>query len=190
MAIDQGDMIMKLTHSNPRAVLRALAGMGIALVITSAHAATAYYFDGGSQRSMTLEPNLVAQFRTPGAAGSRVAGASGPFVTIVDITQPSAKSAIGATSPVYREGDSPAGRLMALPGGVVVNFKSEWTAAQIQAWASEGGYTLGQRMNILGNWYVVKTAAGNVSLDTANAIQRSGAVVSATPNWWMQTATR
>ncbi|OYT93388.1 MAG: hypothetical protein CFE43_03860 [Burkholderiales bacterium PBB3] len=184
---------MKLTHLSPVAVLRALAGLGIALAITSAtgaHAATAYYFDGGSQRSMTLEPNLVAQFRTPGAAGARVAGSSGPFVTIVDATQPGAQSAMGSTSPVYREGNSPAGRLMALPGGVVVNFKSEWTAAQIQAWALEGGHTLGQRMNILGNWYVIKTAAGNASLDTANAIQRSGAVLSATPNWWMQTATR
>lgn len=181
---------MKLFHTSSLVMLRALAGLGMCLTLLSAHAATTIYFDGGNQRAMTLEPHLLAQFRTVGAPGTRLAGSSGPFVSIVDTTQTVAQSAGGSTSPVYREGNSPAGRLMALPGGVVVNFKSEWTAAQIQAWALDGGFTLGQRMNILGNWYVIKTAAGNVSLDTANAIQRSGAVVSATPNWWIQTATR
>lgn len=182
---------MKLFHTSSLVMLRALAGLGMCLTFSSAHAATATYFDGGNQRTMTLEPHLLAQFRTVGAPGTRVAGSSGPFVSIVATTHAVAQSAVGATSSaVYREGNSPAGRLMALPGGVVVNFKLEWTAAQIQAWALEGGFTLGQRMNILGNWYVIKTAPGNVSLDTANAIQRSGAVVSATPNWWIQTATR
>lgn len=181
---------MKLTNTSSVAVLRALAGIGVAIAFTSVQAATAYYFDGGSPRMMTLEPNLVAQFRTQGAASSRLAGSSGPFVTIVDATQAALQSSAGSTSPVYREGNSPAGRLMALPGGVIVNFKSEWTSADIQAWALEGGHALGQRMNLLGNWYIVKTAAGNSSLDTANSIQRSGAVVSATPNWWMQTAVR
>ena len=181
---------MKFFHASSLAMLRALVGLGMSLTLASAHAANTIYFDGGNQRTMTLEPHLLAQFRTAGAPGTRSAGSSGPFVSIVDITKTVAQSAVGATSPVYREGNSPAGRLMALPGGVIVNFKSEWTAAQIEAWALGGGFTLGQRMNILGNWYVIKTAAGNVSLDTANTIQRSGAVVSATPNWWIQTATR
>ncbi|OYU44334.1 MAG: hypothetical protein CFE44_13500 [Burkholderiales bacterium PBB4] len=168
----------------------AVGGLFAGAFAVYAHAQTAVYFDGGTPRTLTLEPGLRADFRAVGSPSARTAGGQGPFVTLVDTTRPGAQSMVGSHSSVYREGTSPAGRLMALPGGVVVNFKPEWSPAQIQAWALEGGYVLGSKMNILGHWYTIKTAAGNASLETANAIQRSGAVVSATPNWWIQTVAR
>ncbi|MEI8157941.1 MAG: hypothetical protein WCH60_13840 [Burkholderiales bacterium] len=160
-----------------------------ALVITSA-AQTSYYYDGGIQRTITPQPNLVAKLTTPATTGTRSteSSANAPFVTIN--TSGSSRSIDANSSPVYREGGSAAGRLLALPGGVIVNFKPDWSDAQIQAWAATKGYMLGQRLNILGNWYVLPTAAGQIALDIANAIQESGEVVSASPNWWKETVTR
>ena len=191
-----------------------LLATAFALLGGASQATTRVYFDGGSPRSATQQPHLLAHFTPQGASTARVvraaadAGLGGgggdggdgidrgfvapvPFVQIIDTTRAvPVQTTAGDTSPVFREGTSPAGRLMALPGGVVVNFKQDWTVEGIQAWALQGGHALGARLNILGNWYLVKTAAGMPSLETANVLQRSGDVLSATPNWWMETAHR
>jgi hypothetical protein len=73
---------------------------------------------------------------------------------------------------------------------VLVNFEAGWTAAQVEAFAARRGLTLGQKLNLAGNWYLLNTAAGDASLQAANAIQESGAVLSASPNWWQQASPR
>lgn len=153
-----------------------------------------YYFDGGSMRTITLDARWVADVNSAnGQQQARSAGDSGVsanLITLRSADAPVPKNAGGTTSPVYREGDSLAGRPMALPGGVLVKLNPEWSESQVRAWAGAKGLTIEQRLNIIGNWYVLQTAAGNASLELANALHRSGEVLSATPNWWKQTNTR
>ncbi len=156
---------------------------------------TTHYYDGSTQHTIKLQPNLVAEFASNASAQTRStenANAKRPFVTIRK-NAPLASRATGSAasqSPVFREGNSPAGRLMALPGGVIVNFKPDWTDDQVHLWAKAHSYVIKQKLNILGNWYIIDTPPGLISLQTANDIHETGEVISASPNWWKQTATR
>ncbi|MGZ5052383.1 MAG: hypothetical protein ACXWF8_02510 [Methylobacter sp.] len=171
------------------------AGIIIATLSFNAIADNLYYYDAGNQRTIKIDPSLTANFSTNTSSPqvrSTESVQTQPFVTIQKITSPVSKTAgsVSNQSPVFREGDSPSGRLMALPGGVIVNFKPDWTDDQINSWATAHGYRIEQKLNIQGNWYIIHTEPGLISLQTANDIQESGEVITASPNWWKQTATR
>lgn len=169
-------------------------GVIIAILSFNVTAETMHYYDNGNQRSIQLQPSLVAEFAGSTSAQTRSTENTiiKPFVSIHKNTSPTRRTA-GSTanqSPVFREGDSPAGRLMALPGGVIVNFKPDWTDEQVRLWTKTHDYLIKQKLNILGNWYIIDTPPGLVSLQAANDIQETGEVVSASPNWWKETANR
>ncbi|MBX7099099.1 MAG: hypothetical protein K1X89_15420 [Myxococcaceae bacterium] len=189
---------MKTTTAIATVLLTACAtGTGALAAPTSA--APTYFYEDGVKRQVTPVPDLVVALdpgaqtalktELPKAEAVRAAG----HTTLLRAPPSEAAQALGKlrasnvkVSQVYREGTSPAGRLMALPGGVVVQLKPEWTEAQVAAWAAERKLPLEQHLPITGNWYVVSTPAGEASLATANALQESGTVVSATPNWWKE----
>lgn len=170
----------------------------LALVIglaPTAGAGSLYYYNGSSAQKITPEPSQTAVFAPYGqSSAARSAGPAAPwkFVTLRPTGGGTAATSGDAskTSPVFREGDSPAGRLMALPGGVMVEFKPNWTDTQVSAWLASKSLTVEHRMGIQGNWYVIHSPAGQAALDLANAIHESGDVVSASPNWWKETVTR
>lgn len=160
-----------------------------------------HYFDGPSVRTVQLEPRWVAdiaptttlstkttEVRVPGADTPQAQ----PLISLRRSSDPAPRHTDPSrrVSPVYREGDSPAGRLMALPGGVMVQFKPDWSDAQIQRWADVQGLQLLHRLNLPGQWHLVATEAGTAALTLANQIHTSGDVVSARPNWWRQTVHR
>lgn len=160
-----------------------------------------YFYDGGKKIVINPDPGLVAEFvsadaqsavkKTAPEAEELKAGVGGPRLFRAPATSFKPRTATGTTtSPVFRIGTSPAARLMALPGGMVVTFKPEWTDAQVREFAQSKGLEVQQRLEITGNWYVLRTEPGLASLDAANALQESGAVVGATPNWWKETVTR
>ncbi len=170
-------------------------GIIIAALSFNVAAETMHYYDDGSRRTIKLQPNLAAEFTAnPSSAQARSTENTNtkPFVTIHKKTSIISRTAgsVANQSPVFREGDSPAGRLMALPGGVIVNFKPDWTDDQVRLWTKAHGYFIKQKLNIQGNWYIIDTPPGLVSLQTANKIQETGEVVSASPNWWKQTVAR
>lgn len=192
------DASMKLERF--RAALRALAAAGLAAGMGSA-LAQAHYYDGNQARRVTLQPDLRAEFnrgdqrRTslsapPGAVVLQGVGDS--LVRIVRVAPGSERSAgaPAAGTAVYREGDSPAGRLMALPGGVMVKFRPDWSRAQIETWLAGRGLAIERPLAMQGNWFLIATPAGDAALKTANAIFESGEVLAASPNWWKQTVTR
>ncbi len=72
---------------------------------------------------------------------------------------------------------------MALGGGVIVRFKPDWTEAMISAWAAEKGLGLSESLNASSQTYVFNVDAGLAALEKANAIQRSGDVEFAMPQW-------
>lgn len=180
--------------------LAALALFILGSTAMAAGPAGDYYYDGGQKRALLLDDTLVAAFGTavagvksvlPGAQTAKVNGGA----TIYRVQAGSYQAALGvapgtAVSPVFHDGGSPAGRLMALPGGVLVNFKPDWTAQQVNDWAAAKGFAVDKKLAIGENWYLIKSAAGLASLDLANQIQLSGEVVSASPNWWKEAATR
>lgn len=160
-----------------------------------------YYYDGQKKIVINPDPGLVAEFVTAAAqsavkeavpeAEELEAGVGGPRVFKAPAASFKTRTATGTvTSPVFRVGTSPAARLMALPGGVVVTFKPEWTDAQVREFAARKGLEVQQRLEITGNWYVLRTEPGLASLEAANKLHESGAVVSASPNWWKETVTR
>jgi len=177
--------------------LAALALAASAVATGALAATTAHYFDGDTQRTITLDTSLVAvitQIPETGSAQARSVGegaSPAPLVQLQPANQSVAKGAAGThISPVYREGNSPAGRLMALPGGVVVKFNPDWTDAQVRAWAQAKGLTVTQRLGTTGNWYLIATAPGSAALELANSLKAGGEVLAAMPNWWKQTAAR
>lgn len=180
-------------------VLLAACATGTGALAAPTPASPTYFYEDGVKRQVTLVPDLVLsldaaaqsalQAELPKAELVRTAG------TTTLLRAPPAEAAQVLTklrtakhkvSQVYREGGTAVGRLMALPGGVVVQLKPDWTEAQVAAWAAERKLPLEQHLPITGNWYVVGTAPGEASLATANALQESGTVVSATPNWWKE----
>lgn len=158
------------------------------------------YYDGKQKRRILLDETLVAEFGEapsavrsahPGALAEKVNGGA----TVYRVQAGSYKSVGGAApqvavSPVFHEGGTAAGRLMALPGGVLVNFKADWNAERVNAWAAGKGLVVDKKLAIGENWYVIKSAPGLASLDLANQIHLSGEVVSAMPDWWMEISTR
>lgn len=161
----------------------------------SVFAGSLYYYNGESKQGITPEPTRIAEFAPYGASSASRSASPGQawkFVALRAAGVWAAESGVGAakTSPVFREGDSPAGRLMALPGGVIVQFKPDWTEGQVNAWLAGKVLSAKQRLAIRGNWYVIHSSAGQAALDLANAIHESGEVVSASPNWWKETVTR
>jgi hypothetical protein len=195
-----------MTASRLRREGRALAGVVFALLLGPGWAAAGeHYYDGSQQRPITRQADLVAGF-AQGARRDAVAsayagavalpGVGDSLVRIYRLPQVGARSTdraaapAAAVSPVYREGNSPAGRLMALPGGVLVKFKPDWTRPQIDTWLAARGLAVERKLAMDGNWFRVGTPAGDASLKTANEIYESGAVLAAVPNWWKQTHTR
>ncbi len=177
--------------------LAALALAASAVATGALAATTAHYFDGDTQRTITLDSSLVAVITPTPEAGSAQARSVGegaspaPLVQLQPANQSVAKGAAGThISPVYREGNSPAGRLMALPGGVVVKFNLDWSDAQVRAWAQAKGLTVTQRLGTTSNWYLIATAPGSAALELANNLKAGGEVLAAMPNWWKQTAAR
>ena len=88
----------------------------------------------------------------------------------------------GKYSPVFRDG----GRLRALPGNIIVRFKSEWTETTCNNWLETQQLTLVNKLNAGNNTYVIKTEPGLAALTLANRIHQSGDVVFAHPNWWTE----
>lgn len=189
--------ILKKCASGPRAW--ACAGLALMTPIAVAADAQAYYYDGGRRIAIVEQPDLVAEFGAPvararaaGPGAQQVAGDS--LVRVLRVApgdgagaQPQGTMAAGARSAVYRQNGTAAGRLMALPGGVLVKFQPGWSSQQIDTWLATRSLPTGQAMAIGPAWRLLPTAPGSEALAMANRIQESGEVVSASPNWWTQT---
>jgi hypothetical protein len=183
-----------------RALALALTMLG---VVAGPAVAAERYYDGTQARTVTPQADLRALFSHAGkahavqaqAAGAvAVAGVGDSLVGIYRLPKVAARSTAAPMaapgSPVYREGDSPAGRLMALPGGVMVKFKPDWSRQRIDAWLAPRGLAVVRQLAMDGNWFLIDTPAGEASLRTANAVYETGEVLAASPNWWKQTAPR
>lgn len=188
-----------MNHHHARLAARLVATIACATCalpgFAQSAAHTARYHDGTMLRTVTLEPRWEALITPATAPQARQAASPLPpaQVTLRRTGLPPTRTADppgSQRSPIWREGSSPAGRLMALPGGVIVQFAPDWTDADIHAWSQGKNLQISQRLDIPGNWYLFASAPGTASLELANQLHTSGEVLSASPNWWKHTTTR
>ena len=176
-----------------------LAVVVCSLLVIPAAAGGYYWYDSGVKKPLYMDNELVAEFGAgslgesaveraePGASRIRAGGGASVFRvgSAGAVMQKSASLKPGAAvSPVFREGGNPGGRMMSLPGNVIVFFKTDWTEQDVKGWAAAKKLEIVSKLDVGGNAYVLKTGPGLESLNTANMIQESGEVEAATPNWW------
>lgn len=96
----------------------------------------------------------------------------------------------GRYSPVLHDSATGTGRKRALPGNVIVTLNPIWDDAAVKRWAVSRRLEIVQKLEVGLNVFVLKTGPGLEALETANALYKSGEVVSASPDWWQDAVTR
>jgi hypothetical protein len=167
------------------------------------------WFDGHVERTMWLNPDLLAEFNPVPEELSPVKLTLGTnalllpestshvrFWQISGITQESALATISGKypasrlSPVFHMSRSGSYPKFALPGNIKVVFKATWQSSQINQWLQTNGLELLEKIETIPPMYVIKTDSGLAALETANTIYRSGEVEMAMPNWWYKRVLR
>ncbi|MBE7437139.1 MAG: hypothetical protein HS115_01700 [Spirochaetales bacterium] len=165
-----------------------------------------HYFDGDKRITIFLQPDLLAIFsRSQSQSETKARSvdasarllATGSEVHIFRISDkgavdslrqgvvPGALKTDGSASPVFSDARS-GGIKRALPGGVIVSLNPVWDDKQVATWANSLGLEIIQKLNITGNYYALKTAAGIQSLLKANELKARPEVLLALPNWWSE----
>ena len=188
------------------AMLGCQAGVtGAVQDVASATAATQAmrYYDGQRWREVWVNDREVVEFVRPGqvSASRSLAPAAtllveGRGVRIWRLDQVGAPLTLSRSlapaqqlSPVFHL--SPAGgSRLALSGNIIVRFKPEWSAEQIQAWLATQNLAQVKVLSGMVATYVLSVGNGLDALARANAIQESGEVVYAMPEWWREVSKR
>lgn len=164
------------------------------------------WYDGDRAQTVWLNPQLLAEFNpTPQSAaqvratglatsaGKEVQGGvrlwqvsnSTTAVRALTSAQPNSRFA-----PVLHSAPNASAAMKSLPGNVVVILNPAWDGAAVQAWLTRNNLQILEKMGSGSNVYLIKSAPGLASLDLANAIYKTGEVLSASPNWWTEVHTR
>jgi hypothetical protein len=134
-------------------------------------AATHAWHDGAVSRPLRLDSTLEADFSPRAGTSARVLRPAGA----------APKSAAPLVSPVFRDD---AGRLRALPGGVLLVLREPLSEPAARALIARLGATPVRALSP--TLWVVESPVGLGSLDLANRLHASGAFAAAQPNWWVE----
>lgn len=169
------------------------------------------WYDGQQERQVWLNPDLIAEFpANTGNAAKSAVNSVFPNAVQVPVRRGSvrlwqvgqgatADAAVRAMSsanrtdkysPVLHEGPTLKGRKRALPGNIIVYLDPAWTSDAVNAWVAGCHLEIIKKLEIGPNVYVIKTGPGLEALNTANSLYKSGEVVAAFPDWWVETTTR
>lgn len=166
------------------------------------------WYEGGAAQQVWLHPGIMAEFgpSVRGAEAVRKASADAAVlsenmrnVRLWKFTSSNVATAVkaltvsypnGSFSPVFYENANGGGRMRALPGNVIVSLDAKWNKAAVDTWLAKRNLSAISKLNVGGNVYVIKTGPGLDALNLANTLQQSGEVISATPDWWQEVATR
>ena len=129
------------------------------------------WYDGDRTRRVRLQSDLTVQTGSDGQGDEVVARSA------VTGTQ-----ANGQALPVFRSESS--GKLMTLPGGVLVVFDSELDDAQISKFLTEQGISKNRvTPMLLHNAFEIETEPGFPALELANRLATSTESLVASPDW-------
>lgn len=206
-----------MTRDAYRRVMMTLGAIGLASAVGCAHSGGTFsadaaassmmtesvtWYDGGTERTAWLRPDLVAEFHTAGG-GTRTLGSQASLDELVhesggaSIWKSAGGNAIAVAaassgarlSEVFQDLPS-GGRLRALPGNVIVTLDPGLTSEEVEQWAAANGQRIVDRMRYGRNVVVLESAPGMASLELANRLRQRKEVLAAEPNWWQETATR
>jgi hypothetical protein len=164
---------------------------------------TMRYYDGQRWREVWVNDHEVVEFIQPGqesitraVAPSATLLKEGRGVRIWRLDQADAPLTLSRSltsakqySPVFHLSPTGGSRL-ALSGNIVVRFKPEWSEAQIQAWLTAQNLAQVKVLSGMPSTYVLSVGNGLDALEKANAIQESGEVEYAMPEWWREVSKR
>ena len=129
------------------------------------------WYDGDRTRRVRLQSDLTVQ-----------TGSDGQGDEIVARSAVTGTQAQGQALPVFRSESS--GKLMTLPGGVLVVFDPELDDAQISKFLTEQGISKGRvSPMLLHNAFEIATEPGFPALELANQLATSAKSLVASPNW-------
>ena len=135
--------------------------------------------DGDRTLTVQLQTDLVVQKSADSSAGDIVAANVGEGSVVKRDAGAQAKS---DDQPVFR---SESGRLMTLPGGVLLVLDPEWSQAQVNSFFSANGIKLDRvsELDYVDNGFLVETEPGFPSLELANTLAALEGVAVSSPNW-------
>jgi len=163
---------------------------------------TIKWHQGKQIHVLKIMPDMVAEFKKQSAAmksdfskaysNSKVAHDSS-FVRIWKTNDTSIKKILKGGmlpaelekgySPVFRD---KSGRLMALPGNVIVRMEKSMDIDDVKRWAESRGFKIIKQLSKSGNTYIIETPPGIECLNISNKINSEAGVVSVTPDWWIK----
>ena len=162
------------------------------------------YFDGTRWRQAWVNGREMVEFVEPNqtrAAYTAIAAATllveRPGVRIWQLHSDTDRSTAVSRalapertlSPVFHLSPVGGSRL-ALSGNIVVRFQPQWSVTQIEAWIARQALVQINVLNGVVATHVLHVGSGWEALDKANAIQQSGEVVYAMPEWWREAGKR
>jgi len=189
------------------AIAGAKKPQGKAVNLQEAHV----WYDGKQERQIWMSADLVAEFPTGTGSAAKSALKSaypdavqvptrhgavklwrlGSGVTSNSVVRAmSGASQTGKYSPVLHDSQSTTGRKRALPGNIIVYLDPAWNSEAVDAWAAKRQLEIVKKLEIGPNIYLIKTGPGLDALNAANALYKSGEVVAAFPDWWVERTTR
>ena len=157
-----------------------------------------YWMDGDRNLSLVQEPGLAAdflndEFELQTQEGLRGIRQKYPVVLLYELesdslteTEQFFTTADSALSPVFAERG---GGLKALPGGVIILFKSDNTREDMENFlAAEGIAAQARKASWHKRGYIIEASPGLPSLHLANRLaERKDVLAIASPDWWSNT---
>lgn len=166
-----------------------------------------YYYDGGIKIDLQLEQGIIAEFpktnhgikniknsvviKSDSSAtplkyyGNTTIWKSNSGGSTISLSKNLNQLNNSSFSPILTT--IKGSQLLALPGNIIVELSSGFSATQSETFFARQGLNIHQKLDIPGrNIYEVITAPGIVALETANALHGKEGVISSTPNFWRE----
>jgi hypothetical protein len=140
-----------------------------------------YWYDGATKRPLYISTTQAADFSPTGKSHAHAKNVLVPAQGVSGSVEGK------VISPVFS--DQPAGHASrALPGGVIVTFKTAISEADARAKLVAAGLTPVRYLGSDTHVWLIQSPAGTASLDLANSLFESGEFEAAQPNWWQPRA--
>lgn len=145
------------------------------------------WYDGDKPRKVYLNSDYVADIQD--IRGTRSDGKKAQrrvkFIRKSQLKKQKSGKDDSNQYPVFVEHpNSP--KLMALPGNIIVKLNPDFSEEDVKAWAKKNDVELVEKLNIIGNVYVVASEPGLKCLELANSLRKADDVKYAIPNWQKQ----
>lgn len=142
---------------------------------------THYWYDGDQRKPLYKSDTQSADFGSPGKSHAN------PKHVLVPSQALAEKAFSNRTSPAFS--DRAGGNVArALPGGVIVTFKTDLPEDQARAKLQANGVKPIRHLGSDTRVWLVESEAGLASLELANRLYESGEFAAAQPNWWQPRA--